>query len=91
MLSVEMFVAAATFQMQPLFFIGIVPLKPYAPEAQGGLEKFKTEKKKFRSGDQPCCTKGFGISSNPSCGQISTTDVPLHTVNPKALVSSLSL
>lgn len=35
--------------------------------------------------------KGFGIASMPSIGQIKTTEVPLHTTKPSALVSSSSL
>lgn len=34
---------------------------------------------------------GFGIASIPSIGQISTTEVPLHTTSPSALVSSSNL
>lgn len=34
---------------------------------------------------------GLGIASMPSTGQISTTEVPLQTTKPSALVSSRSL
>lgn len=41
---------------------------------------------------QPSCcwTKGLGIASMPSWGQMSTTEVPLHTTNPNCRVSSVS-
>lgn len=38
-----------------------------------------------------CWTKGLAMASIPSAGQIRTTEVPLHTTNPRVLVSSVSL
>lgn len=35
--------------------------------------------------------KGLGMASIPSMGQIRTTEVPLHTTRPNALVSSNNL
>lgn len=38
-----------------------------------------------------CWTKGLAMASIPSAGQMRTTEVPLHTTNPRVLVSSVSL
>lgn len=38
-----------------------------------------------------CCMNGFWIDSMPSTGQISTTDVPLHTTKPSIRVSWFNL
>lgn len=38
-----------------------------------------------------CWTNGLAIASIPSAGQMRTTEVPLHTTNPRVLVSSVNL